>query len=96
MDAPDTALHGQDMPVVGRLYMTFEQCSSVRRVAGLTGRERERYGCSSIRGNHMNLGCPSSAGFADGLRSIFLTHRCRQDEPSRSCYPAIPLQSERG
>nr|WP_256702749.1 hypothetical protein [Burkholderia ubonensis] len=24
MDAPDTALHGQDMPVVGRLYMAFE------------------------------------------------------------------------
>ena len=49
----------------------FEQRSSVRCIAGLTGRQRERYGCSSIRGNHMNLGCPSSARLADGLGSIF-------------------------
>ena len=35
-------------------------------------RERgERYGCSSIRGNHMNLGGPTASGLADGLGSVF-------------------------
>jgi hypothetical protein len=36
----------------------------------ITRRERERYCGSSIRGNHMNLGSPSTARFADGLRSV--------------------------
>src|SRR5690606_2774168 len=40
-------------------------------VMGLPRRERERYGRSSIRGNHMNLGCPSASGLADGLRAVF-------------------------
>ena len=33
--------------------------------------EGERYGRSSIRGNHMNLGGPSAAGLADGLGAVF-------------------------
>ncbi len=33
--------------------------------------KRERYGRSSIRGNHMNLGGPAAAGLADGLRAVF-------------------------
>ena len=35
------------------------------------GRQGKHYGRSSIRGNHMNLGVPSAAGFPDGLRSVF-------------------------
>jgi transposase InsO family protein len=49
---------------------------------------RTRYGCSSIRGNHMDLGGPPASGLSDCLRSVFLTHRCRQDELSPWCYPA--------
>ena len=30
-----------------------KQSAPFRRVVGLSGREGERYGCSSIRGNHM-------------------------------------------
>jgi transposase len=35
----------------------------------------------SIRGNHMNLGGPSAAGLADGLRAVFLVPPCRRGEP---------------
>lgn len=34
-------------------------------ITRLAGRERERYCCSSIRGNHMNLGGPSTSRFSD-------------------------------
>jgi hypothetical protein len=41
------------------------------RIRGLAGGEGKGYSRSSIRGNQMNLGGPSAAGFADGLRSVF-------------------------
>ena len=41
------------------------------RIMGITRRECEGYCGPSIRGNHMNLGGPSAAGFADGLGSVF-------------------------
>src|ERR1700761_2164512 len=37
----------------------------------MAGRQGEGYGRSSIRGNQMNLGVPSAARLADGLRSVF-------------------------
>jgi len=37
----------------------------------LAGRQRKRYGRASIRGNHMNLGGPSAARLANGLRTVF-------------------------
>jgi len=40
-------------------------------VVGLPGRQRERYGRASIRGNPMNLGGPTASGLADGLRTVF-------------------------
>lgn len=46
-------------------------CSSSRpagRRIRLSGRERERHGRARIRGNQMNLGGPSAAGLAHGLR----------------------------
>ena len=51
---------------------TGQQFSSFRRVVGLPRGERDRYGGSSIRGNHMNLGGPTASGLADGLWSVFL------------------------
>ena len=41
------------------------------RVVGLAGRQRKRYGRSSIRGNQMNLGVPSPTGFANRLGAVF-------------------------
>jgi hypothetical protein len=40
-------------------------------VVGVAWRKRKSHGRSSIRGNHMNLGGPSAAAFADRLRSVF-------------------------
>ena len=40
-------------------------------IVGLSGRKGERYGRSSIRGNHMNLGGPSAARLSDGLGTVF-------------------------
>ena len=48
-----------------------EQLAPLRRIVGLARREGKGYGCSSIRGNHMNLGGPAAPGLADGLRSVF-------------------------
>ena len=48
-----------------------QQLASFRRVVGLSGGEGEHQSRSSICGNHMNLGGPSSTGLADGLRSVF-------------------------
>jgi hypothetical protein len=48
-----------------------KQFSTFGRIMGITWRERERYCGPSIRGNHMNLGSPSAARFADRLRSVF-------------------------
>jgi hypothetical protein len=43
----------------------LQQRASFWRIASLAGGQRERYGCSSIRGNHMNLGGPSATGFSN-------------------------------
>ena len=48
-----------------------EQLAPLRRIVGLARREGKGYGCSSIRGNHMNLGGAAAPGLADGLRSVF-------------------------
>ena len=37
-----------------------EEFTSLRRVVGLTWGKREGYCCLGIRGNHMNLGGPST------------------------------------
>jgi hypothetical protein len=34
-------------------------------------RQREDYSRSSIRGNHMNPGIPSAAGFSNGLWAVW-------------------------
>jgi hypothetical protein len=49
----------------------LEQGSPLRCITGLSGRKRECYGRSSIRGNHMNLGGPSGSALADSLGSVF-------------------------
>src|SRR5512137_1318995 len=59
MQAPvRTAQRGQQLPALGRIVR-------------LARRQRERYGRSSIRGNHMNLGGPAATGLADRLRAVF-------------------------
>ena len=60
---------------------TGQQLTPFRRVVGLSRRERERYGGSSIRGNHMNLGAPAAPGLADRLRSVFLARPCHRGGP---------------
>lgn len=70
-----------------------DQVAPWRRVVGVAWRERESYGRSGIRGNQMNLGGPAAAGFADGLRAVFLALPCRRDELSRSCCPALRPRS---
>src|SRR5271157_641348 len=56
-----------------------QQLAALDCVRSLAWGERKGYGRSRICGNHMNLGGPSAARLADGLRSVFLTHRCRRD-----------------
>jgi hypothetical protein len=48
-----------------------QQFTAFGCIVRLPWRQRKRYSRSSIRGNHMNLGAPSSARFADGLGSVF-------------------------
>ena len=43
----------------------------MRRIVIVAGRQREYYSRSSIRGNHMNLGVPSTARLSNGLGSLF-------------------------
>ncbi|OJY15478.1 MAG: hypothetical protein BGO99_07920 [Nitrosospira sp. 56-18] len=49
----------------------IQQFTAFGCIVRLPWRQRERYSRSSIRGNHMNPGAPSSARFADGLGSVF-------------------------
>lgn len=72
------AIHEQMNRAAWRAQAT-EQLSASRGVVCLAGRQRERYGRSSIRGNHMNLCGPSSARLADGLRAVFLEPPCHPD-----------------
>ena len=55
----------------GQRPQTAEQLAALRGVVRLAGREREGYRRASICGNHMNLGGPSAARFADRLRTVF-------------------------
>src|SRR5271157_2563460 len=48
-----------------------QQLAAFDGVGGLLRRERKGYSRSRICGNHMNLGGPSAARLADGLRSVF-------------------------
>jgi hypothetical protein len=48
-----------------------EQPAAFGRIVGLARRQCKRYGRASIRGNHMNLGCPSASGPSDGLGAVF-------------------------
>src|SRR4249919_7386 len=50
-----------------------QQLAALGSVVRLSGRQAKRYGRSSIRGNHMNLGGPSAAGLADRLRAVFFS-----------------------
>ena len=59
----------------------LQQLSSLGRIVGLARGQGKRYGRSSIRGNQMNLGGPSAAGLANGLRAVFLTPPCHPDGP---------------
>ncbi len=55
----------------GQWSDTTKKLASSLGIGGLARREREGYSRSSIRGNHMNLGGPSAAGFANGLGAVF-------------------------
>ena len=55
------------------LTHSIQQLTSFRGVVGLSRREREGDGRSSIRGNHMNLGGPTAARLADGLGTVFFS-----------------------
>ena len=64
------AVHEQRQRL-GQWPQTAQQLAAMLGVVSLAGRESERYRRSSICGNHMNLGGPSAAGFADRLRTVF-------------------------
>ena len=64
------AVH-QQRQRLGQWPQTTEQLAALLGVVRLAGRESEGYRRSSICGNHMNLGGPSAAGFADRLRTVF-------------------------
>ena len=57
------------------LTHSIQQLTSFRGVVGLSRREREGDGRSSIRGNHMNLGGPTATRLADGLGTVFFLAR---------------------
>ena len=48
-----------------------QQGATFGSIVRMAGRQGEGYGRSSIRGNQMNLGVPSPARLADGLRPVF-------------------------
>ena len=55
------------------LAQTLQERAALGRIVCLAWREREGDGGSSIRGNQMNLGCPSAAGLSNGLRTVFFS-----------------------
>ena len=75
------------------LAQPVQERATLGRIVRLAGREREGDGGSSIRGNQMNLGCPSAAGLSNGLRAVFLAPRSHRDEPSPWCCPRTPPRS---
>ena len=56
-----------------RAAQRSQQLAALGRVVRLARRQGKRYGRSSIRGNHMNLGGPAAAGLADRLRAVFFS-----------------------
>ena len=58
-----SAIH--DHRHAGKRAQITKQFATFRRIMGITRRECKRYCGPSIRGNHMNLGSPSAARFAD-------------------------------
>jgi|SRR5438445_3900093 len=64
------AIHQQIQRTAGRAE-PVEQGAAFGRIVRLAWGQCEGYSRSSIRGNHMNLGAPSSARLADGLRAVF-------------------------
>ena len=65
-----SAIH-HEIERLGERAEAAEQLAARLGVGRLARRERKRYSRSSIRGNQMNLGGPSAAGFADGLWAVF-------------------------
>ena len=57
----------------GQRPQAGKKVAAVRGVMGLAGGEGESYCRSSICGNQMNLGAPSSTRLADGLRAVFFS-----------------------
>lgn len=58
---------------LGRAAEFADQLPAFGAVAVLAGREPEADSVGIIRGNQMNLGVPSSPGFADRLSTIFFS-----------------------
>ena len=59
-----------------------QELAAFGRVVGLAGGQPTRYGRASIPGHQMNLGGPSRAGLADGVRAVFLAPPVHPDAPS--------------
>src|SRR5215831_20938056 len=57
----------------GGTIQCFEQCLPASRVMVVARRQGECHCRSSIRGNHMNFGGPSSARLSDGLWAVFFS-----------------------
>ena len=73
-------VHDERRGVDGPLQPAHE-LAALRGVVRVARREGEGDRRSSIRGNHMNLGVPSAAGLADGLRPVFFEPPCRPGAP---------------
>ncbi|KVU51948.1 hypothetical protein WK68_27635 [Burkholderia ubonensis] len=79
MDAPDRALQGQDMPIIGRLYMAFELGEKSWKLSlgdGVRGPSR----------------CTVAAGDTASVLAAIVKAKARchlaADAPVRSCYEA--------
>ena len=93
LDVIDRGLTAPDLPrlvpLVGAVHQqarTFlqrpqaaQQLAAFRRVVRAAGRQRERHGRASVRGNPMNLGVPSPSGLADALWTVFFARPSRPD-----------------
>ena len=65
-----------------------QELAAFGRVVGLAGGQPTRYGRASIPGHQMNLGGPSRAGLADGVRAVFLA----PPGPSGCTFPGGTIQ----
>ena len=66
------SVHQQVQRPMGRTQ-PIQQCAAFGRIVRLSWGQCKGYSRSSIRGNHMNLGAPSSARLADGLWTVFFS-----------------------